>query len=79
MTLTSAQAALQILERSHNGYQTLSNLQPSCNICGKQHFSHDHSQFLESMPQDPLDLVDDLVKMGIYKANQLRAADGINT
>jgi nitrate/nitrite transport system substrate-binding protein len=79
MTLTSAQAALQILESANNGYQTLSNLQPSCNICGKQHFSHDHSQFLESMPQDPLDLVDDLVKMGIYKANQLRAADSINT
>ncbi|MGA1621551.1 MAG: ABC transporter substrate-binding protein [Synechocystis sp.] len=31
------------------------------------------------MPQDPIDLVDDLVKMGIYKANQLRAADSINT
>lgn len=30
------------------------------------------------MPQDPVEMVDDLVKMGIYKENQLRAAEGVN-
>ncbi len=77
MTLTT-QAALQVSERSISDNKKLSNLQPSCYICGKQHFSRDHSQFLESMPSDPIDLVDDLVEMGIYKKNQLRAADSIN-
>jgi nitrate/nitrite transport system substrate-binding protein len=33
---------------------------------------------MQTMPQDPLDMVDDLVKMGIYKKNQLRAADTVN-
>lgn len=30
------------------------------------------------MPADPVDMVDDLVKMGLYKQNQLRAADSVN-
>jgi len=30
------------------------------------------------MPQDPVDMVDDLVKMGIYKENQMRVADQVN-
>nr|WP_275335896.1 ABC transporter substrate-binding protein [Nodosilinea sp. TSF1-S3]MDF0368746.1 ABC transporter substrate-binding protein [Nodosilinea sp. TSF1-S3] len=33
---------------------------------------------METMPTDPLDLVDDLVKMGLYKDNQFRAADSVN-
>jgi nitrate/nitrite transport system substrate-binding protein len=33
---------------------------------------------MQTMPKDPVDMVDDLVKMGLYKENQLRAADGIN-
>lgn len=49
-----------------------------CGLCGGVHFTQDHSQFMQTMPQDPLDMVDDLVKMGIYKANQLRAADTVN-
>lgn len=50
----------------------------SCRTCGVVHFTSDHSQFMESMPQDPVDMVDDLVKMGLYKTNQLRAADTVN-
>ncbi|HSM81357.1 MAG TPA: ABC transporter substrate-binding protein [Nodosilinea sp.] len=46
--------------------------------CGGSHFTSDHGQFLQTMPQDPVDMVDDLVKMGIYKQNQLRAADTVN-
>jgi nitrate/nitrite transport system substrate-binding protein len=49
-----------------------------CRDCGKVHFSSDHWQFIQTMPQDPVDMVDDLVKMGIYKENQLRAANTVN-
>ncbi len=75
MTLISAQQALQGLERS---YGSRSNLQSFCDTCGKPHDTMDHWQFMQTMPSDPIDLVDDLVKMGIYKDNQLRAADSIN-
>jgi nitrate/nitrite transport system substrate-binding protein len=75
MTLISAQQTLQGLGSS---YGSRSNLQSFCNTCGKQHDTMDHWQFMQTMPSDPVDLVDDLVKMGIYKDNQLRAADSIN-
>jgi nitrate/nitrite transport system substrate-binding protein len=38
----------------------------------------DHWEFMQTMPKDPVDMVDDLVKMGVYKQNQLRAAEGVN-
>ncbi len=50
----------------------------ACPDCGGQHFTRDHSEFMESMPQDPVDMVDDMVRMGLYKENQLRAADTVN-
>ncbi|BAW96687.1 putative cyanate ABC transporter, substrate binding protein [[Synechococcus] sp. NIES-970] len=75
MTLTSAQHTLQGLGQSFGRH---SNLQSLCGTCGKYHAGDDHWQFMQTMPQDPLDLVDDLVKMGIYKENQLRAAEGVN-
>ena len=33
---------------------------------------------MQTMPQDPVDMVDDLIKMGLYKDSQLRAADRVN-
>ena len=56
----------------------LSDLQLACIICGGQHLTSDHLAFMETMPRDPVDMVDDLVRMGIYKENQLRAADSVN-
>ncbi|MEB3355152.1 MAG: CmpA/NrtA family ABC transporter substrate-binding protein [Synechococcales bacterium] len=56
----------------------LSDLQRACMICGDVHFTRDHYEFMQTMPQDPVDMVDDLVKMGLYKENQLRAADSVN-
>ncbi len=56
----------------------LSDLQLACIICGGQHLTSDHLAFMETMPKDPVDMVDDLVRMGIYKENQLRAADSVN-
>nr|MDF0368741.1 ABC transporter substrate-binding protein [Nodosilinea sp. TSF1-S3] len=53
-----------------------------CRACGTVHsagrFTGDHAQFMATMPTDPVDMVDDLVKMGVYKQNQLRAADTVN-
>ncbi|MGP1375267.1 MAG: CmpA/NrtA family ABC transporter substrate-binding protein [Almyronema sp.] len=56
----------------------LSDLQLACIICGGQHLTRDHWEFMQTMPSDPVDMVDDLVKMGLYKENQLRAADTVN-
>jgi len=47
-------------------------------MCGGVHLDRGHWEFMQSMPQDPVDMVDDLVKMGIYKENQLRVADQVN-
>lgn len=78
MVLTSAQQAFQGWQSASHSYGKLSNLQSMCNVCGGQHSAFDHWEFMQTMPQDPVDLVDDLVKMGLYKQNQLRAADSIN-
>lgn len=56
----------------------LSDLQLACIVCGGQHLTRDHYEFMQTMPKDPVDMVDDLVRMGIYKDNQLRAADSVN-
>ena len=56
----------------------LSDLELACILCGGTHSTMDHWEFIQTMPQDPVDMVDDLVKMGIYKQNQLRAAEGVN-
>lgn len=76
---------ISAVAKSLNDWGSLSSTSPSlmlpgqpCRTCGVVHFTSDHSQFMESMPQDPVDMVDDLVKMGLYKTNQLRAADTVN-
>ncbi len=78
MVLNSAQNVLSHLTRSPGRSGKLSNLQSLCTVCGQQHSSFDHWEFMQTMPQDPVEMVDDLVKMGIYKENQLRAADTVN-
>ncbi|QCS49457.1 ABC transporter substrate-binding protein [Picosynechococcus sp. PCC 11901] len=78
MTLISAQQALQGLGGSDSFGGRRSSLQSLCHVCGKYHGASDHWQFMQTMPQDPVEMVDDLVKMGIYKENQLRAAEGVN-
>lgn len=42
--------------------------------CGGNHMPQDHWGFLESMPQSPPDLIDDLIEMGIYKPHTLDLA-----
>lgn len=45
--------------------------------CGGNHFPQDHWEFLESMPQDPADWINDLVKMGVYKPDALNLANSL--
>lgn len=78
MTLISAQQTLKDLSSPSGQNRRLSNLQSLCNVCGQQHSSFDHWEFMQTMPQDPIEMVDDLVKMGLYKENQLRVADHVN-
>ncbi|MGI8935793.1 MAG: CmpA/NrtA family ABC transporter substrate-binding protein, partial [Phormidesmis sp.] len=49
-----------------------------CGVCGGTHLSMGHWEFLQTMPTDPLDMVSDLVKMGLYKDQQLQVADKVN-
>lgn len=49
-----------------------------CSTCGGTHFSRDHWEFLQTMPTDPVDMVSDLARMGLYRDQQLKAADKIN-
>ena len=56
----------------------LTDFEMACIICGGAHMSRDHWSFMQTMPSDPVDMIDDLVKMGLYKDQQLRAADTVN-
>lgn len=56
----------------------LSDFQMACIICGGAHLTMSHWEFMQTMPQDPVDMVGDIVRMGLYKDEQLRAADSVN-
>lgn len=45
--------------------------------CGGFHAADEHWKFIEGMPQDPVDLVDDLIKMGHYPENALDFATAL--
>lgn len=49
-----------------------------CTVCGGVHLSQDHWKFMADMPQDPIDLIDDLTKMGFYKSRSLSIAQTLN-
>lgn len=43
--------------------------------CGGNHLPQDHWEFWESMPHDPANWIDDLVKMGVYQSKSLDLAN----
>ncbi|HEY9887747.1 MAG TPA: ABC transporter substrate-binding protein, partial [Candidatus Obscuribacterales bacterium] len=75
MTATQTTPGWPSLSRDRSG---LLGLSQGCNVCGGQHSALAHWEFMQTMPQDPVDMVDDLVKMGLFKENQLRAANHVN-
>lgn len=78
MVFTSATRTAQRWDNLNCDRGELSDLELACILCGGRHSTMDHWQFMQTMPKDPVDMVDDLVKMGLYKENQLRAADNVN-
>lgn len=58
----------------------LNELNLWCMVCGGFHMTADHWKFMaEDMPQDPVEMIDDLIKMGIYKPNTFKMADAVNS
>ncbi|MEM9150489.1 MAG: ABC transporter substrate-binding protein, partial [Cyanobacteria bacterium P01_F01_bin.3] len=49
-----------------------------CVICGSFHTTEDHWRLMAEMPQNPADMIDDLVKMQLYKPAAIEAADAIS-
>lgn len=47
--------------------------------CGGYHLPDDHWRYTEGMPDNPADLVEDLIKMGLYKADVLNLAHSLTT
>lgn len=78
MVFTSTAQASQRWGNLNCDRGELSDLELACILCGGRHSTLDHWEFMQTMPTDPLDMVDDLVKMGVYKQNQLRVADNVN-
>ncbi|NEO51150.1 MAG: taurine ABC transporter substrate-binding protein, partial [Moorea sp. SIO4A3] len=57
----------------------LSELDLWCMICGDFHMTADHWKFMaEDMPKDPVDMIEDLTKMGVYKPDTFKMADAVN-
>ena len=52
-----------------------SDLQQNCSFCGGMHLAADHSKYIADMPQDPADLINDLLRMGLYKTEALSTAE----
>ena len=57
----------------------LSEIDLICMMCGGVHMTADHWKFMaEDMPQDPVEMIGDLAKMGIYKSDTFKIADAVN-
>jgi nitrate/nitrite transport system substrate-binding protein len=68
---------MKILEAiAGNRSYSLSNL-ARC-FCGGPHVEDEHWKFLSGMPQDPVDLIDDFVKMGQYDSQALSFAESLS-
>lgn len=58
--------------------ERVQSFEQACIVCGGAHLSQDHWEFMQSMPADPVDMVDDLAKMGVYKPEAFNVADAIS-
>ncbi|MEM9218713.1 MAG: CmpA/NrtA family ABC transporter substrate-binding protein [Cyanobacteria bacterium P01_F01_bin.150] len=56
----------------------LSDIDIQCAFCGRPHPSQDHWKYMADMPQQPADLIDDLVKMRYYRPEAIAVADAIS-
>ena len=57
----------------------LTELDLFCMLCGGIHMTADHWKFMaEDMPKDPVTMIDDLTRMGVYKPGTFKMADAVN-
>ncbi len=56
----------------------ITDFELACLVCGGSHLTQDHWEFMQTMPQDPVDMIDDLAKMGLYKPEAFAVADQVN-
>ncbi|MEO1403368.1 MAG: CmpA/NrtA family ABC transporter substrate-binding protein [Cyanobacteria bacterium J06635_1] len=57
---------------------TLDTLSLRCVICGSFHSTEDHWRLMAEMPQNPAEMIDDLVKMRLYQPAAVEMADAIS-
>jgi nitrate/nitrite transport system substrate-binding protein len=57
----------------------LSQAKNLCVKCRRFHLSGDHSEFMATMPQDPVEMINDLVKMGVYKDKSFKIAEAVTS
>ncbi|MEM9908468.1 MAG: nitrate ABC transporter substrate-binding protein, partial [Cyanobacteria bacterium P01_D01_bin.44] len=57
---------------------TLDTLSLRCIICGSFHSTEDHWRLMAEMPQNPAEMIDDLVKMRLYQPAAVEMADAIS-
>ena len=58
--------------------RNLRELSSTCSKCGGVHLTDDHWKFMADLPQDPVEMISDLAKMGVYKPNAFKMADAVN-
>ncbi|MGF1535473.1 MAG: CmpA/NrtA family ABC transporter substrate-binding protein [Elainellaceae cyanobacterium] len=78
MGLTSASATHQRWNNLSCEQGTVETVAVRCIICGSFHATGDHWKYMADMPQEPADLVDDLIKMRLYQPQALEVADAIS-
>ena len=64
--------------KSNSSRTNTSKLKTFCSDCGGFHSGEEHWKFMQDMPQDPVDMIGDLAKMGIYKPEAFKIADAVN-
>lgn len=79
MVFTSINNATDKWSNLDSQQGNLSEIDLICMVCGGVHLTADHWKFMaEDMPKDPVEMIDDLVKMGIYKPDVFKMADTVN-
>ena len=79
MVISSTQNATDKWSNINLQRGNLSGINSNCTVCGGVHMSNDHWKFMaEDMPRDPVEMIDDLIKMRVYKSDTLKMADAVN-
>ena len=65
----------RLLDRIAGEKELFSEPLHNCSFCGKFHSETEHHKYMVDMPQEPVTLIDDLLRMGLYKTEVLSIAD----